>query len=89
MHEQVQPIITAHWSRVSFPFEILPAFAALGTSGLAYSGYGCGGRGALLDGMVAMELARVDPSIATFNGVHGGLAMGSIDLCGSPEQKQQ
>ena len=33
--------------------------------------------------MIAMELARVDPSIATFFGVHGGLAMGSIYLCGS------
>jgi len=36
-----------------------------------------------------MELARVDSSIATFFGVHGGLAMGSIYLCGSEEQKQQ
>ena len=33
-----------------------------------------------------MELARVDPSISTFMGVHGGLAMGSILLCGSDEQ---
>jgi glutaryl-CoA dehydrogenase len=39
--------------------------------------------------MVAMELARVDPSIATFFGVHGGLAMGSIYLCGSDEQKER
>jgi glutaryl-CoA dehydrogenase len=39
--------------------------------------------------MVAMELARVDSSIATFFGVHSGLAMGSIYLCGSEEQKQQ
>ncbi len=39
--------------------------------------------------MIAMELARVDPSIATFFGVHGGLAMGSIFLCGSEEQKQR
>jgi glutaryl-CoA dehydrogenase len=31
----------------------------------------------------------VDPSIATFMGVHGGLAMGSIYLCGSEEQKQR
>ena len=38
--------------------------------------------------MVAMELARTDPSIATFAGVHGGLSMGSIYLCGSEEQKQ-
>ena len=39
--------------------------------------------------MVAMELARVDPSIGTFMGVHGGLAMGSIMLCGSAEQRER
>ena len=39
--------------------------------------------------MVAMELARVDPSIGTFMGVHGGLAMGSIQLCGSDEQRER
>ncbi|HMH37196.1 MAG TPA: acyl-CoA dehydrogenase family protein, partial [Streptosporangiaceae bacterium] len=49
----------------------------------------CPGRSFLLDGMVAMELARTDPSIATFAGVHGGLSMGSIYLCGSDEQKQR
>ena len=36
-----------------------------------------------------MELARVDSSIATFFGVHSGLAMGSIYLCGSDEQKER
>lgn len=36
-----------------------------------------------------MELARVDPSIATLRGVHSGLAMGSIYLCGSEEQKRR
>jgi hypothetical protein len=35
------------------------------------------------------ELARVDSSFATFRGVHSGLAMGSIYLCGSEEQKQR
>src|SRR5713101_7226369 len=34
-------------------------------------------------------MARVDASIATFFGVHNGLAMGSIYLGGSEEQKQQ
>ncbi|MFL5656235.1 MAG: acyl-CoA dehydrogenase family protein, partial [Ktedonobacteraceae bacterium] len=47
------------------------------------------GKSTLLDGMVAMEMASVDSSIATFTGVHSGLAMGSIYLCGSEEQKQQ
>jgi glutaryl-CoA dehydrogenase len=39
--------------------------------------------------MISMEIARVDPSIATFHGVHSGLAMGSIAICGSDEQKQR
>jgi glutaryl-CoA dehydrogenase len=39
--------------------------------------------------MIAMEIARVDPSTATFHGVHSGLAMGSIYLCGSEEQRQR
>ena len=67
----------------------MPGFAQLGTAGLPYRGFGCGGRSYLLDGMVAMEIARTDSSIATFNGVHGGLAMGSIYLCGSDEQRER
>ena len=34
-------------------------------------------------------MARVDSSFATFFGVHSGLAMGSIYLVGSEEQKQK
>jgi glutaryl-CoA dehydrogenase len=36
-----------------------------------------------------MEIARIDCSFATFFGVHSGLAMGSIFLCGSEEQKKK
>ncbi|HEY5855743.1 MAG TPA: acyl-CoA dehydrogenase family protein [Aldersonia sp.] len=89
MTAEVAPIVNEHWTRASFPFEIVPGFAQLGTAGLPYRGFGCGGRSYLLDGMVAMELARTDASIATFNGVHGGLAMGSIYLCGSDEQRER
>jgi glutaryl-CoA dehydrogenase len=87
--KQVAPIITEHWSKATFPFEIIPGLRELHTAGLSYQGYGCAGRRHLVDGMLAMELARVDPSIATFHGVHGGLAMGSIYLCGSEDQKQR
>jgi glutaryl-CoA dehydrogenase len=89
MEKTVQPIINRYWTRAQFPHEILPGLRELGIAGLPYDGYGCPGKSPLLDGMVAMELARVDPSIATFNGVHGGLAMGSIYLCGSEAQKQR
>jgi len=68
---------------------VVPGIRDLGIAGQAYTGYGCPGGGNLLDGMIAMELARVDSSVATFFGVHSGLAMGSIYLCGSEEQKQR
>jgi glutaryl-CoA dehydrogenase len=89
MEEKVAPIITEHWARAEFPFEVIPDYAALGIAGGAYSGHGCAGRSMLLDGMVMLELARIDCSIATFHAVHSGLAMGSIYLCGSEEQKQR
>src|ERR687898_197855 len=89
MAKEVQPIINHYWTRARFPHELLPGLAELHIAGLPYAGYGCPGKSPLLDGMVAMELARTDPSIATFMGVHGGLAMGSIYLCGSEEQKRR
>ena len=55
--------------------------------GISYKGYGCQNKSNLSDGVVAAELSRIDPSISTFIGVHSGLAMGSIYLCGSEEQK--
>ena len=89
MEKEIEPVINRYWTREEFPHELIPAIGQLGIVGLAYQGYGCAGGGNLLDGMVAMELARVDSSMATFFGVHSGLAMGSIYLCGSEEQKQR
>jgi glutaryl-CoA dehydrogenase len=89
MEAEVAPIINRYWIRAEFPFELIPKLAALEIAGIAYRGYGCAGRSTVLDGMLALEMARVDPSIATFFGVHSGLAMGSIYLGGSEEQKQQ
>jgi glutaryl-CoA dehydrogenase len=89
MEKTVQPVINHYWIREEFPHDLVAGLRDLGIAGLGYSGYGCPGGGCLLDGMIAMELARVDSSIATFLGVHSGLAMGSIYLCGSEEQKQR
>ena len=89
MEKNVQPVINQYWIREEFPHDLIPGLRQLGVAGLGYDGYGCPGGGCLLDGMIAMELARVDSSIATFIGVHSGLAMGSIYLCGSAEQKQR
>jgi len=89
METEVEPIINDYWARDEFPFDLLPKLQALGIGGLPYQGYGCPGKSMMLMGFVMMEMARVDASISTFFGVHTGLAMGSIFLCGSEEQKQK
>ena len=89
MDTQVEPVINEWWTRGKFPMDLIPGLAELGIAGTQYSGYGCPGRSPLTDGMIAMELSRGDPSISTFMGVHGGLAMGTIYLCGSEEQKER
>ena len=89
LEAEVAPIITEYWVRAEFPHQLVPGLAELHIMGLPYHGYGCPGKSTVLDGMIMMELARVDSSIATFRGVHSGLAMGSIYLCGSEEQKQR
>ena len=86
---RIRPIIQEHWSNATFPHEILPDFAALGIAGIGHEGYGCAGHSTLLSGFLSMELARLDPSMSTFWGVHSGLAMGSLVLCGSEAQKQK
>ena len=87
--EKVAPIINQYWGRAEFPFELIGAYGELRIAGAPYKGFGCLGKSTLLDGLIMMELARVDCSIATFHGVHSGLAMGSIYLCGSDQQKQR
>jgi glutaryl-CoA dehydrogenase len=85
----IAPVIEDYWSRDAFPFEIIPKMAEVGIGGVGYQGYGAVGGSWLLNGLVSMELARVDASVATFWGVHTGLSAGSIYLCGDEQQKQR
>jgi len=89
MEKEIKPIANDFWNRAEFPHHIIPKMAELNIAGMAYEGYGCPNQSFLMEGIMAMELARVDVSISTFFGVHSGLAMGSIYLCGSEEQKQE
>ncbi|MDT0293400.1 acyl-CoA dehydrogenase family protein [Mesonia ostreae] len=89
MEDEVRPLVNDHWNRAEFPMEISSKFAKLNITGIPYEGYGCPNLPFLMEGIIAQEIARVDVSISTFFGVHSGLAMGSIYLCGSEEQKQE
>ncbi len=41
MSREVEPVINDHWTRASFPHELVPGLAGLGIAGLAYDGPGC------------------------------------------------
>ena len=89
MEREIRPLVNHYWLRDEFPFEIIPKLAELNICGITYDGYGCAGKSSLMEGIIAMEIARVDASVATFFGVQSGLAMGAIYQCGSDEQKQE
>jgi glutaryl-CoA dehydrogenase len=86
---EVTPRINDYWERAEFPFELVPKLAELGIAGGTVQGYGCPGMSNVAAGLVAAELARADGSIGTFNGVHSFLAMQSIALLGSEEQRRR
>jgi len=85
---EVIPVINEYWDKAEFPFQFVEKFAELGIAGTSIKGYGCPGMSHVAEGLVGAELARGDGSLNTFFGVHSGLAMGSIAILGSEEQKQ-
>lgn len=89
LEREIKPVVNKYWLHDEFPFEIIPKLAELNVCGYVFKGYGCAGGTSLMDGVIAAEFGRIDPSIATFLGVQSGLAMGSIYMCGSEEQKQE
>ncbi|HKN98629.1 MAG TPA: acyl-CoA dehydrogenase family protein [Pseudonocardiaceae bacterium] len=86
LRTEVAPIANDYWSRAEFPTELIKGYAELGIAGLAVGGER---PSSLLNGYLALEMAHTDPSLATFFGVHTGLAMGSIAACGSTEQRER
>ena len=87
--EEVAPVANDHWARAEFPHALIPRFAELGIIGLGYDRPERPAASRLLSSFVTLEVARVDTSMATFLGVHSGLAMGSIALLGSDEQRER
>lgn len=91
MTHDVKPLVNANWEAGTFPKELIGMFRGSGLAGLPYEGYGEHKPAVshLLTGMMAMEMSRTDASVATFFGVHNGLAMYSIHSGGSQEQRDR
>ena len=89
LRTQVAPIVDDCWARAEFPFQLVESFGKLGLMDWADPDSQESGPSNLLAGFIALEMAHVDASMATFAGVHIGLAMGTILTCGSDEQKRR
>ncbi|WP_410619870.1 acyl-CoA dehydrogenase family protein [Amycolatopsis sp. cmx-8-4] len=91
MRNDVKPLVNENWEKGTFPKELIGMFRESGLAGLPYEGYGVHKPAVshLLTGMMAMEMSRTDASVATFFGVHNGLAMYSIYSGGSQEQRDR
>ena len=68
---------------------LVQKLAKLGIVGDGIEGYGCPPMSPIACGLIHMELNRGDGSLGTFLGVQAGLAMQSIAMLGSEEQKAQ
>ena len=86
LRAEVAPVVEGAWERAEFPMQLVKGFAALDLAGAAYTDPPAR---RLFLGFLAAEIARVDPSVNSFFGVHTGLAMGSIHAGGTPEQRER
>jgi glutaryl-CoA dehydrogenase len=87
--DEVLPVINGYWERAEFPYPLVEKLAGVGIVGDGIAGYGCPPMSPIANGLIHLELNRGDGSIGTFLGVQAGLAMQSIAMLGSEEQKQR
>ncbi len=89
VQDEVLPVIAGHWDKAEYPLDLVKK---MGTADLLRDGIEVPGfepMSKLEAGLVTMELSRGDGSISTVTGVQGGLAMRSISMLGSDEQKEK
>ncbi|HEX2619412.1 MAG TPA: acyl-CoA dehydrogenase family protein [Phototrophicaceae bacterium] len=89
VQHEVLPTINQYWEKAEFPRDIAMKLKDLPIVGGMIRGWGSAGLDPMAMGIVMYELAKGDGSLTTFFGVHSGLAMGSIGLLGSNEQRER
>ncbi|TFD68549.1 acyl-CoA dehydrogenase family protein [Cryobacterium sp. Hb1] len=89
LDQEVRPIANGCWERAEFPAQIIKPLAELGLYSFGWDETKPFTNSAVFRGFAALELARVDASVATFVGVQNGLSAGSIAACGSAEQRAE
>ena len=82
-------MMPGHWERAELPLDLARRLGELGLVGDGIEGYGCPPMSIVAAGLIQMELSRGDGSLGVLLGVQAGLAMRSIAMLGSEEQKQR
>jgi glutaryl-CoA dehydrogenase len=89
LEREVAPIADAYWARAEFPMQVIKPLAELGMYGPGIPLVREFENSAVYRGWAALELGRIDASVATFIGVQSGLTMNSIAVAGSDEQQRE
>jgi glutaryl-CoA dehydrogenase len=89
LENEVKPVVNGHWEKATFPHEIVKGLANLDVYRFGWNETKPFENSAVFRGFVALELARIDASVATHVGVQNGLAMGAISVTGSDEQRSE
>ncbi|MCY7412725.1 MAG: acyl-CoA dehydrogenase family protein [Salinibacterium sp.] len=91
LDEHVRPTANDLWAKAEF-FDreiVVKGLAELGMFGMQWDETKHWENSAVFRGWVALELARVDSSVATLVGMQNGLVMGAIGVAGSAEQRAE
>ena len=89
LENEVKPVVNGHWEKATFPHEIVKGLADLDVYRFGWDETKPFDNSAVFRGFVALELGRIDASVATHVGVQNGLAMGAISVTGSDEQRAE
>ncbi|CAO1327179.1 unnamed protein product [Diamesa hyperborea] len=86
---QLLPRVTQANRDEVFDREIMKEMGEFGVLGCTIKGYGCAGVSSVAYGLLAREVERVDSAYRSAFSVQSSLAMGSIYMYGSEEQKNK
>jgi glutaryl-CoA dehydrogenase len=90
LETEVKPLVNDLWARAEWlPASVVTGLAEIGVFGMPWKETQPFENSAVFRGWVALELARIDASVATLVGMQNGLVMGAIGVAGSPEQRAE
>lgn len=87
--KEIIPVIDKHFEDGTFPTDLIPQLAEMGTFGATIQGYGCAGLNYTSYGLIMQELERGDSGVRSFVSVQGALCMYPIYAYGTEAHKQK